>query len=405
MKIAVMGAGVIGVTTAYYLAKKGYEVTVIERNSDSALECSYANGGQLSYSHLEPWANPYFLKKIPKLLFSKNSPLIFDNYFNLSLITWVAKFLLSCKLSNVEKNTKQIFDIALYSRNLIQNLIDEENLEFSYSDNGILHIFEDQEMLRSSLRQSKFQESLGCDFEFLDSKEKCYQKEEALKFSKKPIIGGIFYPNDASGDIHVFCQKLTSLSKKMGVEFKYNSEIEDLIIEKNSVIALKTKDEFIKSDKFVVSLGASSPLLLRKYNIKLPICPLKGYSINISNLSDEILPNVGVTDQQNKMVFSRLGNDLRVAGIAEISGYDCSIKNNRIDFLKKLTKDIFPKSSAFKKVDSWSCIRPLTPDSVPLIGPTAYKNLYLNTGHGSLGWTLATGSANIVIDYIENSSS
>lgn len=401
MKITVFGAGIIGVTTAYYLHKQGHEVTVLERNESSGLECSFANGGQLSYSHAEPWATPASLKKVPKWLFSSDSPLVMHPSLDPHMWSWAISFFKHCKNEIKDASTKNTLRLALHSRDCFAEIIKETGIEFSYLQKGTLHIFRDNESLAANITQAEFQKKLGCPFQLLNSRAACEQIEPALKHSPLPIVGGIFFPIDATGDVYQFTHNLTKYLEARGVQFLYGRNVLHVLSEGDEISAVMTETGRLESDAFVVSMGAASPILLRKIGINAPIYPMKGYSISVEITDSEKAPTVGLTDQFNKIVYSRLGNIMRVAGTAEFAGYNNNIDPERINTLKRMVMQCFPDAGPLgNTVKEWACLRPSTPEGTPILGNTHYKNLFLNTGHGTLGWTLSCGSADIVANII-----
>ncbi|MDA0781039.1 MAG: D-amino acid dehydrogenase [Rickettsiales bacterium] len=406
MKILVMGAGVIGVTTAYRLSKSGHDVTVIDKNQKSASECSFANGGQLSYSHVEPWANVNSFKKIPEYLVKKDSPLVIKPIVDLKMWKWCLQFLSCCNTNQALKSSENMLRLAMYSRKCLEEIESDISFDFCKQDNGILHVFKSRKALDFNIEQAKFQEERGCPYELLDSMDKVVEKEPALGYGDMDIIGGIFYPMDGSGDVNKFTVSLAEeLVKRGKVKFEYDTQIEEIVIEGNRVKGVKTDKGEISADKYVVCLGAKTPLILGKIGIKIPIYPMKGYSISIpiGDLKDSHVPSVGVTDQFNKIVYSRLGDILRVAGTAEFAGYDDSVEKPRIETLKRMTKYLFPKVKGLENATEWACLRPSTPDGSPIIGKTKkYDNLYLNTGHGTLGWTMSFASSKAIADIVDS---
>ncbi len=402
MKVIVLGAGIIGVTTAYYLNKLGYEVTVIERKNVSAAECSFANGGQLSYSHAEPWASPAALRKIPKWLISAHSPLVFRPSADINMWKWALSFLGRCTDKKKEEATEDTLRLALYSRECFADIMKDTGIEFSYLNHGTVHTFRHEEALAANIAQAEFQKQLGCDYEILHTRADCEKKEPALKYSPTKIIGGIFFPLDATGDVNQFSINLTDYLINKGVKFVYGQTVKEIIKDGDRITGIVTDKSRYDADNFVMSLGASSPVLLRKIGINVPIYPMKGYSLSIAIKDMEKTPLAGITDQYNKIVYSRLGNILRVAGTAEFAGYDDSVNKERLATLKKMVYELFPHAGDVENAKEWSCLRPSTPEGTPILGKTGYNNFYLNTGHGTLGWTLSAGSANIVADIISS---
>lgn len=402
MKIVILGAGIIGVTTAYQLMKRGHEVTVIDRQSASAAECSFANGGQLSYSHAEPWANPNILQKIPLWLIKKNSPLVFNIRLDPPMWMWSLKFLVNCYSKSVKENTRNMMRLSLYSKECFKEMDNDLDLEYSKKDKGTIHVFSSQKTFKHHIKQAEFQKSLGCDFEILSDRNACEKIEPALKNSPAKIVGGIYFPMDATGDVHKFTTNLTNHLKQQGVKFEYDTTVEEILTKEDKIIAIKTDKGIKKANSYIVTLGAHSRPLMEKIGITIPLYPMKGYSISVKVNDKKRTPTIGVTNPDNKIVFSRLGDVLRAAGTAEFAGYDSTIRENRIETLKEMVQGLFPYCGDFGEATSWSCLRPSTPGGNPIIGGTKFRNLFLNTGHGTLGWTLSCGSAKIIADIIDN---
>lgn len=403
MKVVVLGAGIAGETTAFFLAERGHEVVVIDRQSEAAAECSFANGGQLSYSHAEPWATPSLLRKIPKWLISNDSPLIFHPKPDPHLLKWLSQFLLNCRQDKMEETTRNVLRLALYSRDKTRRVAARANVNFCYMQTGTLHFFSDQKSLESNIKQAEFLQSLGCPSEILD-KQACLEKEPALANSSYPLAGGVFFPLDESGDVHEFTLKLAEASKRVAnnIDYRYHTTVERLDVENGQITAVHTDQGEITADAYVLAFGAYSSFFLRKLKLPAPIYPMKGYSISIPVTGEEAAPSMSLTDQGNKIVYTRLCNKVRVAGTAEFAGYDHTIRSSRIATLKQMVRGSFPQlENALKDATEWACLRPSTADGAPLLGKTPIKNLFLNTGHGTLGWTLGVGSARIVADQIE----
>ena len=401
MKVLVLGAGVVGVTTAYFLAKNGHEVTVVDRGEEPASECSYANGGQLSYTHAEPWANPAVLKKAIGWLGRKNAPLLFNLRADADQWKWIFKFLMNCGHRTVDRNIRTILRLNLYSRLVMQEI--REDVDFDYRNSGIIHFFRKANDMENALRLSELQHSLGAPYERLTT-EKVIEREPALKNIANRIVGGILYPLDESGDVHKFTIELAKKCQSMGVEFLYKKEITEIRLRGSEIYGVQCGRDLLEADKYVVALGAYSPVYTKAIGVKLPMYPLKGYSISIDNSGSEesSIPSYSLTDQEEKVVYSKLGNILRVAGTAEFAGYNDDINDYRVGLLKKLVAKTFPGCKNIKEASEWACLRPSTPDNIPILGKTKYPNLVLNTGHGSLGWTQAAASAKIVSQIIDD---
>ncbi len=404
MKIVVLGAGVIAVTTAYFLAKDGHEVIVIDRQSESAGECSFANGGQLSYAHMEPWANPAVLPNILKWLGKEDAPLVFRLRADYAMWRWGVQFLKAATHKQSLETTRHMLRLSLYSRELMHALQQECALPFSYEKKGILHVFHDQKALDAEIEQAQFQQGLGVPFVPL-AREECMQKEPALRYTEQPLIGGVFFPDDEMGNAYLFTRMLAGLCREqLGVQFHYNTNITRITASHDKVTGVETNKGVFTADSYVLSLGAYSSLYSRQIGISLPIYPMKGYSISIPIVHDEGSPAISLTDQTHKIVYSRLGDIIRVAGTAEFAGYDHSIKERRIAPILNSAQQLFPTMVTDENraaIQKWACLRPSTPSGIPVLGKSRYPNLFMNTGHGTLGWTLACSSARVVADIIK----
>lgn len=394
----------MGVTTAFELARAGHEVTVVERQSQAAAECSYANGGQLSYSHAEPWANPTMLKKIPAWLIKRNSPLTLHPSFDPMLWRWSLSFLRHCTPGKVLSTSEQLLTLALYSKQSLQKIMRFKKIVFDHEKIGTLHIFSDKKALRRAVEHAKHQAAMGCRYTLLEDRDACVEKEPALAFTKKYITGGLFFPEDESGDVHQFASALAEYAtEKYGVKFLYHTNVIDITKRSHTILGIQTDKGHMQADAYVVAMGAYSPLLLKRIGISVPIYPMKGYSLSVAVNDDEesTAPKIPMTDLDSKLVTSRLGNMLRIAGTAEFSGYNHHICQQRIKVLKDMAQHLFPTCTGIAKAREWTCLRPSTPDGFPIIGRTKYGNLFVNTGHGSLGWTLSCGSARVLTDIID----
>ena len=401
MTTLVLGAGVIGVTTAYYLAKAGHKVVVIERQPGPALETSFANGGQISACHTEPWATPATLPKILKWLGRDDAPLKFRLKADPALWSWCLQFLANCTPGRANINTERMLRIALYSREKLAELRTDTGIEYGQLSTGILHIYEDGREFDSAQRRAKAMNAMGLERHPLDA-ERCVEVEPALRTaqSKDLISGGIFTPGDESGDAHAFTTALAALAADAGVTFHYNCPVKRLIVKDGAFKGIETNEGVIEGKSGVVALGCYSPLLLKPLGIHLPIYPAKGYSVTLPIANEGKAPSVSLIQDELKLVYSRLGNELRVAGTAEIAGYNTDIDEKRAKFIEQAARTLFPETFDAGSAEYWAGLRPKTPDSVPVLGPTTIDNLYLNTGHGTLGWTMACGSGKILADLI-----
>lgn len=401
MKILILGSGLLGVTTAYVLASRGHQVEILERQGKSGAETSYANGGQLSYSHAEPWANPGVLLKLPQwFLRGEESPLKFRLRADPAMIRWGLQFLRNCTTARAKQNCINMLRLGLYSRVKMQQLVKEAGISFDYSERGIVHIYGTQQDLDQAVHHAEFQARYGCDEKPL-TREQVLALEPALKDTSRTIVGGIHAHLDGNGDAHEYCVQLTKLvQEKYGVKVHYGVNIEGIETEGETITGVRTDKGNYTGDAYVVALGSYSPLYLHPLGIRLPIYPMKGYSITVPANGGS--PAISITDGTHKIVLSRLGDRLRVAGTAEFAGYDRVVVESRIAPIVKAARALLPKAHWDGEIATWACLRPSTPDGAPILGRTPYKGLYLNTGHGTLGWTQAAGSAYIVADIIEN---
>jgi D-amino-acid dehydrogenase len=406
MRVTVLGAGVIGVTTAWYLAAEGHEVTVIERQIAPALETSFANGGQISVSHAEPWANPVALLRILKWLGREDSPLLWRLRPDLAQWLWGLRFLRECTPARTRANIGAIVRLGLASRDALRSLRQQLALEYDQLERGILHIYTDQREFEHALRQAALMREFGCE-RMPQTGAECLAIEPALANSALPIVGGTYTAADESGDARHFTELLAQHAAASGVQFRYGEGVAALVREGGRLAGARlVSGEMVRADATVLALGSYSSLLLQPLGVRLPVYPAKGYSATFAlpeKISSTAVPTVSLTDDGAKIVFSRLGQRLRVAGTAEFTGYDLSLNPARCAALVKRTQTMFPALAGVAEVEFWSGLRPSTPSNVPLIGDmhdAGLAGLWLNTGHGTLGWTLACGSARLLSDLI-----
>lgn len=404
MKILVLGAGVVGVTSAWYLARAGHEVTVIDRQPAAGLETSFANGGQISVSHAEPWANPGAPVKILKWLGREDAPLLFRLRADPKQWSWGLRFLLECLPGRTRDNTLTILRLALYSREQLQALRRETGIAYDHLEKGILHIHTDQRELEAGRARVRLMQAHGCAMQVKTATE-CLEIEPALRHAGVALVGGTYAPDDESGDAHQFSQNLAALCMEQGVRFRYETSIENLVTEGDSLRAVQLRDpqgirEQVSADACVVALGSYSPFLLSRVGISVPVYPVKGYSVTIPILRPDAAPSGCITDENAKIAVTRLGKRLRAAGTAELTGYDTSLNEARCRAILDRVECLFPGAGDLASASRWTGLRPATPGNVPVIGRSRYRNLYLNTGHGTLGWTLACGSGAALADLI-----
>jgi len=399
MKAIVLGAGVIGVTTAYELSRDGHDVTVIERRSDVGLETSFANGGQVAANHAEPWAAPGTILKALKWLGQNDAPLLYRLRLDPALWSWTIEFMSHCSEPRFWENAARILRVALYSRERFKTIRADVDFDYNLNERGIVNIFRGHLEFDLALERARTMKELGCERLAMDRK-RCIELEPALAHSTQLLCGGTWSPHDESGDCYAFTHHLAAKTREMGVKYKFDTTITGLEQNHQKITAVKTDNGTFSSDVFVVAMGCQSQHFAKHIGLKLHIYPAKGYSISlpVSEPDNDTAPHVSLTDDRYKLVFSRLGNTMRVAGMAEFSGYDTAIDKKRAHLILDTTLKLFPRAGERDQVEFWAGLRPATPDGVPILGRGKHPNLLLNTGHGTLGWTMAAGSARIIAD-------
>ena len=396
-----MGAGLAGITSAWFLARHGHEVTVIDRQPGAALETSFANGGQVTITHSTPWAAPDTPRKILSWLGKEDAPLLFRPRAELSQWLWGMQFLLECFPHRARRNIERIHSVVTYSHSVLVALREELALEYDQVQRGILRIYTDEAELNAAVTPAMREAGAARGFK---TAAECIAVEPALADSRIRIFGGILTPRDESGDAYKFAASLASHCERVGVKFRYRTAIEGLERKAGKISAVNVRHESgvesLVADAYIVCLGSYSPLLMRRAGIYLPIYPAKGYSVTIPIEDPGGAPTVAITDEQMKLVMSRMGDRLRVAGTAELNGYDTAINPARCEAIINRVFQVFPKAGRRDAVTLWAGLRPSTPSNVPIIGRSRYQNLFLNTGHGTLGWTMACGSGKAIADLI-----
>ncbi|MDG4576137.1 MAG: D-amino acid dehydrogenase [Defluviicoccus sp.] len=399
MKVVVLGAGVVGVATAWFLARGGATVVVVDRQPGAGLETSFANGGQISANHTTPWATPATPWKALKWLGQADAPLLFHLRLDPALASWLVRFLANCTALRMRANTERALRLAVYSRQQLAAVRAATGIAYDQLTRGILHIFRNPKDYAEALPLVELMNSLGCRREVIDA-DACVGLEPALADARPHLVGGIFSPDDESGDAHAFTVGLAEACAAEGVTFQYGTTIQRLVRAGQAVSAVKTEAGTMTADAFVVACGSYSPLLLRPLGIRLPVYPAKGYSVTIPVAAAGSAPVVSLIDDEFKMVYSRLGNRLRIAGTAEFAGYDTTVWPKRAMFLREKAMELFPRCGDPGAAEFWAGLRPSTPDGVPVMGATPLSGLFLNTGHGTLGWTMACGAGRVVADVI-----
>ncbi|OFZ89165.1 MAG: amino acid dehydrogenase [Betaproteobacteria bacterium RBG_16_64_18] len=404
MKVVVLGAGVVGIASAWYLARAGHEVTVLDRQAEAGLETSFANGGQISVSHAEPWANPTAPLQMLQWLGREDAPLLFRPRADLDQWLWGARFLIECLPARARRNTEAAFALASYSRDCLRALRRETGIHYDESERGILHIYTARGLLEHAHKEAALLRARGFDVA-IKSADECVGIEPALAHAKAKLYGGVYAVSDESGDAHLFTQRLAALAREQGVQIRFNVSVNRIELDAGRVSRVVIDDEVgieesVRADAFVVALGSYSRFALRNIGISLPIYPVKGYSITIALEPGDEAPSVSLTDHERKIVISRLGDRLRVAGTAELAGYDTEINEVRCQALVRRCFELFPNAGKPDAAQYWTGLRPATPSNLPIIGRTRFPNLYLNTGHGTLGWTMACGAGQALADIV-----
>lgn len=398
MKVIVMGAGVIGTTTAYYLAKLGADVTVIERQADPAQETSFANAGQVSPGYSTPWAAPGIPLKAMKWMLEKHAPLSIRPDGSLWQWRWMISMLRECNGRRYAINKARMMRLAEYSRECLKALRDRTGLQYEQRTGGTLQLFRTQQQMDSVIRDIQVLEDCGVPYELLQANE-LIRAEPALAYSQASLTGGLRLPNDETGDCHLFTRRLADLACHEGVRFQFNQAVNRIETQGDRVKAIHCGNERLTADRYVVAFGSDSRQLLLPTGITLPVYPVKGYSLTIPLVDPSRAPVSTVLDETYKIAVTRFDQRIRVGGMAELSGYDLSLHPKRRATLEMVVSDLFPGGD-LKRAVFWAGLRPMTPDSTPIVGGTRLDNLFVNTGHGTLGWTMACGSGKLMSNLV-----
>ena len=405
MKIIVLGAGVVGTTSAWYLSQAGHEVTVLDRQPGAGLETSFANGGQISASHAVPWANPGAPLKILRWLGKEDAPLLFRLHADWQQIRWGLQFLRECTPGRTRQNIRSLVTLGIYSRDQLRALRAETNIQYDHLERGILHFFTNHEEFEAGVKASQVMNQFGLKIDALSVKQ-CIELEPALAPVEPKLAGGTYSASDESGDAQLFTERLAALAQLRGVAFRYKTNVVDLARTNNRVTGVMVRDAQsvtteLKADAYVVALGSYSPLLLKPLGVHILVYPAKGYSVTFPIRPGRLAPSISLTDEAYQMVISRLGERLRIAGTAELNGYNTELNQARCENILRRALELFPDVGERNEATFWTGLRPATPNNIPYVGKTKYDNLFLNTGHGTLGWTLACGSGKLLSDIVD----
>jgi D-amino-acid dehydrogenase len=402
MKVVVLGSGVIGVTTAYYLAKQGHEVVVVERRAGSAMETSHANAGQVSPGYSAPWAAPDIPFKVIKWMMMEHSPLLIRwKRIDPDMWLWGAKMLRNCTAARYKVNKTRMVRLSNYSRECLIELRRDTGIEYDERSQGTLQLFRTQKQLDGIGKDVEILKEFDSPYEVLD-REGCIAAEPGLRHVRHKFAGGLRLVNDETGDCLMFTQKLTEIAKGLGVQFMFATNVERLMTNRGGpvITGVHTDHGPVTGDAYVLSLGSFSTRMLRPLGIDIPVYPVKGYSITLPVTDAESAPVSTIMDETHKVAITRLGSRIRVAGTAELGGYNLYLDPKRRATVEYVVSDLFPRGGDVSQSVFWTGLRPMTPDGTPCLGPTKYPNLYLNTGHGTLGWTQSCGSGKLLADLV-----
>jgi D-amino-acid dehydrogenase len=400
MKVLILGSGVIGVTSAYYLAKAGHDVVVVDRQPGPGLETSYANAGEISPGYSSPWAAPGIPVKAIKWLLMPDGPLVLRPKLDPRMWLWGAQLLANCTAKAYAVNKGRMVRLAEYSRDRLIELRAETGIAYDERMRGTLQLFRTQKQLDHAGSDIDVLEQYGVPYELLDP-VRCIAAEPGLATARVRFVGGLRLPNDETGDCHMFTERLAAIAEGLGVSFRYGVTAEHILTEAGQVSGVSTSAGTLKADAYVVALGSYSPLLLRPLGISLPIYPIKGYSLTVPITEESVAPVSTVMDETYKVAITRLGDRIRIGGTAEIAGYDTTLRPHRRGPLLRSLGDLFPKGGDVDRASFWCGLRPMTPDGTPVLGRAPrLPNLFLSTGHGTLGWTMAAGSGRVLADLV-----
>lgn len=398
MRVLVLGSGVIGVASAYYLAQQGAEVTVLDRQTGPAEETSFGNAGQISPGYSTPWAAPGIPFKAVKWMFQHHAPLAINLDGSMWQLNWMAQMLKNCNPASYAINKERMTRVAEYSRDCLRELRKETGISYEHRSKGTLQVFRNEAQLDMVQRDIAVLQECGVLHELLLGADLA-KVEPALTHAQDKLVGGLHLPNDETGDCYLFTNALANVAKELGVQFKFNQNVEHLLTEGDEIKGVVVNGQVFTADKYVLAFGSYSRDFLKPLYLDLPVYPVKGYSLTIPIVDADFAPQSTVLDETYKIAITRFDQRIRVGGMAELSGFNHNLKDNRRATLEMVTQELFPGGN-LAEASFWTGLRPMTPDSTPIIGKTRFKNLFLNTGHGTLGWTMACGSGKLISDIV-----
>jgi len=399
MRVLVLGAGVIGTTTAWYLNQAGHDVTVVDRLSGPSLETSYANAGQVSPGYSAPWAAPNIPVKAIKWLMMHHAPLILHARGDMAMIRWTLQMLRNCTPARYAVNKGRMVRLAEYARDELDHLRTKTGIQYDGRQQGTLQLFRTEKQLKDAKKDVAVLQSEGVPYELLDA-EGCRRAEPGLAYSDVPYVGALRLPGDETGDCRIFTQTLAKMAEAAGVKFRWNETIRAISREGDRIDSVQTDKDVLKYDAYVLALGSWSPQMVKDLNLDLPIYPVKGYSITANIIDEARAPVSTVMDESYKIAITRLGSRIRAGGMAELNGFNKELVARRQGTLNYSVGSLFPGAGDLESAEFWCGLRPNTPDGTPVVGASRYANLWLNTGHGTLGWTMSCGSAAVISDMI-----
>jgi D-amino-acid dehydrogenase len=399
MKVLVLGGGVIGVTSAYYLAKAGHEVKVIERRDGPGAETSFANAGQISPGYSSPWAGPGVPLKALRWLTMRHGPLVIRPKADLYMWAWLLRMLRNCTSSRYALNKARMVPLAEYSRDCLRQLRMEAGIAYDERSLGTLQLFRTRQQLDGVAKDIDILRQFDVAHEVLD-REGCMAAEPALAHARTDFVGGLRLPGDETGDCQLFTTRLAAVAASLGVRFSYGTELHGITMDGRAATGVETSRGPRSADAYVMALGSQSAVFARRLGISIPVYPVKGYSLTIPIADEAMAPVSTVMDETYKTAITRLGSRIRVGGTAEVGGFDTVLRPGRRAALEHSFGELFPQGGDTRQASFWCGLRPMTPDGPPILGATPVAGLYLNTGHGTLGWTMACGSAKVLADII-----
>ena len=400
MRVLVLGSGVIGVASAYYLAAQGAEVTVLDRQSGPAEETSFGNAGQISPGYSTPWAAPGIPFKAVKWMFQHHAPLAINLDGSLWQLNWMAQMLKNCNPASYAINKERMTRVAEYSRDCLRELRKDTGIHYEHRSKGTLQVFRNEAQLEMVQRDIAVLEECGVPHELLLGNDLA-KVEPALAHAQDKLVGGLHLPNDETGDCYLFTNALADVAKEMGVTFKFDQNVERLLTQGNEISGVVVNGEVLTADRYVLAFGSYSRDFLKPLDLDLPVYPVKGYSLTVPIVDSNFAPQSTVLDETYKIAITRFDQRIRVGGMAELSGFNRELNTDRRGTLEMVTRELFPGGN-LSEASFWTGLRPMTPDSTPIIGATRFSNLFLNTGHGTLGWTMACGSGKLISDLVMN---